>query len=88
MNKIEIQELADNIQLELLKLDKLDLETQKKVDNLQAYLRQLQERNPTAEEQTTLSNSLDDVLTEFEVSHPSLTNLINQFMLLLSNVGI
>ena len=88
MNDIEIQQITEKLQLELLKLGKLDHEKQKKVESLKEYLNQLQGRKPTEEEQHTLSNSMEDLLTELEISHPTLTNLINQFMIMVGNVGI
>lgn len=88
MEEEKLRAALEKLYFELLQLGHLDEATQKKVDALSAYLREVLNNPELKDYHGSLENLLEDSTTEFEVSHPKMTELANGVMRMLSSIGI
>ena len=87
MNKEEIRNAAEQLQLELLKLDPDTTENWPKIEKLQDGLQRLLEE-PEFDDHEELQSDLSESVGAFEASHPKLNALMQQFMSLLESIGL
>ena len=78
----------ERLKLELLNLRPQDAETQSRIDALLEKLNDPACLAETEEDHASVQELLEDSVTYFEVSHPTVTAVINQVMSLLSSIGI
>ena len=88
MNEEELRQTLAKLQLELLNLGPQEAETQERIDSLLENLSDPDKLPETEEDQASLQELLEDSVTHFEASHPTLTALMNQVMSLLHSIGI
>lgn len=84
----QLEETLAALRREVSKLSDLDPESKRKLEALIENLEKKLERPEDVEYHHSLTDSLSDTLTHFEVSHPRLTGILNDVMMALSNMGI
>lgn len=88
MSKKDLQAAIEQLQQELAGAETLDPARR---ERLQALTRQMQEaadEDSLPDEIREVVNSIRDSIEEFEVSHPRATGILNDIMVMLSNMGI
>ncbi|MGH8551701.1 MAG: DUF4404 family protein [Methylococcales bacterium] len=84
----QLEETLASLRTELSKLSDLDPESKDKLESLIRNLEiKLESPNDRAHHHS-VTKGLADSLTHFEVSHPTLTGILNDVMMTLSNMGI
>lgn len=84
----QLEETLAALRGEIAKLPDLDSESKQKLDSLIRNLELKLESPNDRERHHSLTDGLSDSLTHFEVSHPTLTAILNDVMMALSNMGI
>ncbi len=84
----QLEETLAALRTEVSKLPDLDLESKRKLESLIQNLEIKLDSPNDQEHHHSLTEGLSDSLTHFEVSHPTLTGILNDVMMALSNMGI
>lgn len=88
MSEQKLHEALLELKARIGELDLKDGEARQKlqtlVDNIQSRI----DQPGSAEESHTLLENLRDAVEHFEVEHPTLTAVLNDLMMTLSNMGI
>ncbi len=84
----KLYKTLERLRLEIDKLDIDDVESKARLEKLVADLEQKLESPDNLPNDQDLTDSLADSLTHFEVSHPTVTGILNDLMMTLSNMGI
>ncbi len=79
--------LAD-LQSEINRLKENDTETREKLAGLTSEIEQMIANPDDSEHKNALINNLQANIESFEIKHPDLTGVLNQIMVMLSNMGI
>lgn len=81
-------DVVESLRAEIENLDTTDRASKEKLENLISEI-ETKLASPDDEfHHKTLTESLTDNVTHFEVSHPTITGILNDLMVKLSNMGI
>lgn len=84
----QLETIVAALRAEVTKLSDLDPTSKQKLEELVQNLEVKLESPDDLDHHDSVTESLSDVLTHFEVSHPRLTGILNDVMMALSNMGI
>ncbi|MDX1434975.1 MAG: DUF4404 family protein [Gammaproteobacteria bacterium] len=88
MSQESLRESLDALRAEVDKLESGDREARRRLDALIADIETRLAAPANAEQHETLVENIRDTITEFEVSHPRTTGILNHIMVTLANMGI
>ena len=88
MSRDELQKSLDALRAEVEKLEAGDKEARQRLDLLIADIETRLANPGDLEHHETLVENIRDTITEFEVSHPRTTGILNHIMVTLANMGI
>jgi len=89
MNKATpLTEALDRLRVEIAALDTVDQASRQKLATLVEDLEKKVTSPEDSELHESLTHQLKDSVLHFEVSHPTLTAIMNDIMIRLSNMGI
>lgn len=85
----KIDQTIEILRTEISQLDgEAYIDSKQRLQQLLADLESQQQGDITHGGYDELVNRLKDAITHFEVSHPTLTGVLNELMMTLSNMGI
>ncbi|MEE9395709.1 MAG: DUF4404 family protein [Methylococcales bacterium] len=83
----KLNETLENLRSEIENLRTNDNESKAKLEKIVDDLEQ-KIKNPDDVDHNRLISDVKDTVTHFEVSHPTITAILNDIMMALSNMGI
>ena len=83
----KLNETLENLRSEIENLRTNDNESKAKLEKIVDDLEQ-KIKNPDDVDHNRLISDVKDTVTHFEVSHPTVTAILNDIMMALSNMGI
>ena len=86
MNDKKLETLLEKVHVELQKVDKLDSDSLKLLQDLEQDVQSLLKNSNT--ETSSILDRLQKGVERFEVEHPTLTTLLSEISTILSNAGI
>jgi hypothetical protein len=86
MNDKKLDTLLEKVHVELQKVDKLDADSLKLLQDLEQDVQSLLKNSNT--ETSSILDRLQKGVERFEVEHPTLTTLLSEISTILSNAGI
>ena len=88
MSEQKLHEALLELKARIEELDLNDAEARRKLQTLVENIQSRIDRPGDAEESHTLVENLREAVEHFEVEHPTLTAVLNDLMMTLSNMGI
>lgn len=86
MNDKKLDALLEQVHAELQKVDKVDAESLKMLQDLEQDVQTLLEKSEV--ETPSILERMQKAVERFEVEHPTLTTLLSEISTILSNAGI
>jgi hypothetical protein len=84
----ELKKLKEDLDAQIRKMDGLDDVSRVKLDKLLSFVEMKLQRPNDPVQQERLVEHLEDNIQHFEVTHPDLTTVMNNMLIILSNLGI
>lgn len=88
MDNRQLRESLESLRIEVARLARADSDTRDRLEALIADIETRLAEPDNAEHYETLIQNVRDAITEFEVSHPRTTEILNHVMVTLGNMGI
>ena len=88
MSKDKVREYLVNLRTEINRLEVNDESTRDRLNNLTSEIEHLLENPDDTTRNLALVQNLQMHTKQFEIEHPSVTSVLNQIMVTLSNMGI
>lgn len=88
MTQQKINDALAELRREIEQLEIGDKDVKERLGSLVKTIEQRMTPDLTAEEHHNLLLELKDIITEFEVKHPSVTGIVSEILMTLSNMGI
>lgn len=86
--KQKLIDVVESLRAEIENLDTTDSASKQKLEKLISEIENKLASPDDESHHKTLTESLKDNVTHFEVSHPAITGILNDLMVKLSNMGI
>lgn len=87
MPEKQLREDLDKLRLEIVNLDS-DEQAKEKLNSLVAEIEQELEESGLTDKAKNLSEQVEDSISRFEATHPTLTGILNNIMVTLSGIGV
>ena len=88
MSKDKVRQYLVDLRTEINKLEENDESTKERLNNLTSEIERLLENPDDTKHNLALVQNLQMHTKQFEIEHPSVTSVLNQIMVTLSNMGI
>ena len=88
MSKDKLREYLVGLRTEINKLEVNDESTKGRLNKLTSEIEYLLENPHDTKHNVALVQNLQMHMKQFEIEHPSVTSILNQIMVTLSNMGI
>jgi hypothetical protein len=88
MDDQALRKLLEQLQGELKNVENIDSQGREQLRRLEAEIHQFLGRSEGEKVQPSMMLGLEDTITQFEVTHPTLTQILSEIMTTLSNAGV
>lgn len=84
----KLVEILNSLRAEIENLEMDEKDSKARLEKLVADIERRMDRPDDLDQHTNLIEDVKDSVTYFEVSHPTVTGILNDIMMSLSNMGI